>query len=457
MTEASAMTNQGQFDDFTLGVHFSRTWEFFKRSVMRMFLVNLITFVLSMLLFVGFVVWIIVLTTTNTEVMNAIKLIFSGDVAGFAAMPGWYIKTMLIGYGLVSLISFVLFVPFSSAGLVLAVGKDKKDFTFGQLFKLSLKTVPVMTVLLLIVGFINLGTLWLMLIPSFFIGLLIAFAVYEMVLAGKGPIDALQTSVSLAKHDYLMVLGRTLFLSVVFGIVFYALPFMFGYISPTLARLYNALLMIPSIAAGWISIAYTYAMYDHLKREVPSPKRSNIWWIVALALVGWLIFGTVAKLTYSFAKNLDWQNLINEEVKKAQQEESLGNPDETNGEIPGQTLDITPTFAPKKPTAYPTKKPVTITKPADTSDCMVYKIREGEFASQKCYSQSDYEDLAYYLARYSAAISRYNGSLKSIEITCDGSDFFKSSCEQAKADKEDSQKKIDEYKAKIQEIIARGK
>jgi hypothetical protein len=92
-----------------------------------------------------------------------------------------------------------------------------------------------------------------------------------------------------------------------------------------------------------------------------------------------------------------------------------------------------------------------------SSNCTQYKIYEGEFASDKCYSSQDYKDLQYYLSAYNSAVFSYNGAISSMRITCSGSDFFKDSCDRDKSQKDEAEKKINEYKSTIQGIIARGK
>lgn len=96
------------------------------------------------------------------------------------------------------------------------------------------------------------------------------------------------------------------------------------------------------------------------------------------------------------------------------------------------------------------------TVPAAPS-CTRYQIREGEFASNKCYSNKDYDDLIYYLQRFNSAAASYNGAAASMSITCSGSDFFKNQCEQDKKDKADAEANINNYRGIINGIIARGK
>lgn len=111
------------------------------------------------------------------------------------------------------------------------------------------------------------------------------------------------------------------------------------------------------------------------------------------------------------------------------------------------------------PSGPPTKTTVTTTTTVTTPkvSCTNYKIYDGDFKSDKCYTSKDYNDLVYYISQYNMATFEYNSAKNTSEITCDGSDFFKKSCEESKERMDDAKDKIGEYKSKIKTIISRGK
>lgn len=96
-------------------------------------------------------------------------------------------------------------------------------------------------------------------------------------------------------------------------------------------------------------------------------------------------------------------------------------------------------------------------KPSTKPECTQYKIYEGQFVSDKCYSKQDLSDLLYYLKRYNNAVLDQNNAARSSKITCNGSTFFKSECENDKLQYEQALKDQDTYKIKVNEIIAKGK
>lgn len=131
------------------------------------------------------------------------------------------------------------------------------------------------------------------------------------------------------------------------------------------------------------------------------------------------------------------------------------------------SLEVTPTPSPiPTPTSFiPTPKakvPTVTTKKTVTTTCIQKNIREGEFASNKCYFRANYDDLNYYLARYSSAAFDLSGANGTIKITCNcrvpqECEFFKDSCAEAQAKKSQAEADMNKYRSTIQSIIAKGR
>lgn len=104
-------------------------------------------------------------------------------------------------------------------------------------------------------------------------------------------------------------------------------------------------------------------------------------------------------------------------------------------------------------TLTPTRIPFT-----PTPSCIQYKIREGEFASDKCYSSSDLSDLEYQINKLNTAVFNYNGTVNQVNVTCNGfTESFKQECEQGKKDLERYNKDIEDAKNAIRASIAKGR
>jgi len=123
--------------------------------------------------------------------------------------------------------------------------------------------------------------------------------------------------------------------------------------------------------------------------------------------------------------------------------------------LPSSSASATPS---PTATAVATKKPATVTQTARpvVANCISKNIREGEFASNKCYTTQDYEDLEYYLNKYTSATGSVSFYETKVNITCGNNDFHKT-CDQDKKDQQANLDNIPRYRGIIQGIIARGK
>ena len=100
---------------------------------------------------------------------------------------------------------------------------------------------------------------------------------------------------------------------------------------------------------------------------------------------------------------------------------------------------------------YPTQTQV------KTETCYKYAISHPAFTSSKCYTIKDYNNLVDYIGDYYMAEADYKGAKNTQNFTCDGSDFFKKSCEDANKRVDNVKDKMNLLEKKIKEIITRGK
>jgi len=92
------------------------------------------------------------------------------------------------------------------------------------------------------------------------------------------------------------------------------------------------------------------------------------------------------------------------------------------------------------------------------ASCKPVNIREGEFASNKCYAPADYDDLIYYIRAFDRAVFDHNGAVGKANVTCQGfTESFAQSCEEAKATIEKAKGDMDNYRNTINSLIAKGK
>lgn len=186
----------------------------------------------------------------------------------------------------------------------------------------------------------------------------------------------------------------------------------------------------------------------------------------------------VAMLVYSYPKLIEKMNEDGGEREQAQEveipyendfaptaedqrisklEQELASLREENEQLKNELATQKTNSTSKATSSSSTTVTQTPTPSTPKESCITYKIYEGDFKSEKCYTNKDYRDLTYYLSQYNSYAFQYNSASSTAEMTCDGSDFFKKSCEDAEDRMDEAEDKMGDYKSKIKAIIARGK
>lgn len=120
---------------------------------------------------------------------------------------------------------------------------------------------------------------------------------------------------------------------------------------------------------------------------------------------------------------------------------------EGTGDMDNQVPDNNNTYTQPVPT-----RPYTPPTPA----CYTYEIYSGELKSKRCYTDADYKLISDYYSKYQSADWSYDAANSSIKFLCDGSDFFKDSCNDAKERKNKAADNKEKYLELGLAIIARG-
>lgn len=111
-----------------------------------------------------------------------------------------------------------------------------------------------------------------------------------------------------------------------------------------------------------------------------------------------------------------------------------------------------------EPQVQKTQPAAAKTSTGSGSGCKQLTISQGEFASNKCYSTSDYNELSNYIRQFDTNAFNYNGAVAQANVTCNGfTESFKQQCEQSKADMKKYEEAMNGFRVAINAVIARGK
>ncbi len=432
-------TNSSGHDLPSIKQLLNESWDGFTKSMLNLFIVNVIGLVAYLLLFI---LIIIVFATVGVGVLSVVNMKSVESVASTLLAPS-VITAAIIG-GLVFLVASIIISFVMQIGSVIAVSDYKQRPSVGSIIRRSFSFIIPLLVVSILIGIINLGAFFVFILPAILFYFFFMFSPFEVILGNQKGISALKRSMAMVVHNFGGVLIRVLVLIGVYIAVVVFIPNILLKIEPATGTIVNIFTFFLSFLISWFMLSYMITLYKHAKATVGEEEKSSIKWVWVVSIIGWIIALMVFFSTYKMISSGVFNSLF---------ESALKNKMSTEGSKP----DIYNFNTGQGITTSPSPSPFPVIQQKSVSSCIQYNIREGEFASNKCYLQKDYDDLIYYLNRFSSAVFSYNGAVSSMEITCSGSDFFKNSCEKDKATKEKAGQDMNAYRATINRIIATGK
>lgn len=265
---------------------FTDTVELFKKTAVSFLLLALIQTVISVAIFVAVgLVAILVGAVTGLANLGTLANIDAAHMAQI--IPG-----LMAGFGifLVALFSIFLFLgPAFQASLILLLGKYEGKVEYGKVLKEGFKYIIPVLLASLVLSFLTIGGMFVFFIPGIVIAILASFTVYEIVLSGKKPLVAFNSSVSLVTQHFWGVVGRGL----LFGLVNFAIFAVLGVLQEVLRKSVGEgsavlLNMIANIALMPLSMVFNVVLYRQVKAASQEKTTSPTWiWIVGI--VGWVL------------------------------------------------------------------------------------------------------------------------------------------------------------------------
>jgi len=402
---------------------FSEAFQLFKKIFLRVLLFMLLIFGISLILFIVDVI-LFLLLGASLLTFNASHLL--------PVLLGGPLLIVLI----ISIIAAIVISLLYQAGVMLIISNPDKE-TIGSAFKKAYKYVLPLWALGLLVGLLVIPTCFLFVIPGIIISVLFAFVSYELVLGNRGVIGSMQRSVYVVKTNFWSIFGRIFLFGILSWVIF--IPFSFlGIISKDLNILVSFLTLPLRFLMAFYGLCYSMVLYKQAENAISDKDKTSSLkpivavWLISLIFVALMIF-SVFKLVTSDAFQSAFKSL---------------------NQTPTMQEQVTP--MPQEPTETPAPTLAPTSAVPALPSCTNLNIREGKFASNKCYDATTLADLRYYLDRYDSVVFDLNGANDDSKITCNGSAFFAAQCDQDKKTISDDQAKLDSYTTIIQGLIAKG-
>lgn len=179
--------------------------------------------------------------------------------------------------------------PIFQAAIIALAGSNKKTSIKEALGVGWKKFVPVLGAGL-IIGLLVLGGAALFIIPGIIFGLLLTFAIYEIVLHDAKLVSALKTSAGMVWEYFWPVVGRMALLSLI-GMVISAVGDSWREMNQPIFSLVK---MALDLGFSIFSVMYSMVLYKNL-RAVASKKKLELTPIIALSILGWLVIAIIAR------------------------------------------------------------------------------------------------------------------------------------------------------------------
>lgn len=161
-----------------------------------------------------------------------------------------------------------------------------------------------------------------------------------------------------------------------------------------------------------------------------------------------LLLGVSGFSIFYISKNNKILPKIEKEVTKPLVNIENTEPSQTSSEItplPSSIISVT------SPTVISTSLPKVIITPRPCT----YSY-DSIFGERKCFTYNDYNQITFLEIEYQGTKNQLEGAKDRKDLTCDGSEFFRSSCNEAKEDIKDLTNDLKKIENEAKAIISRG-
>lgn len=293
---------------------FKDSWEEFKKSVLNLFLL----FLLSVATYV--VVALALVMVFFLFGMGALLFSPGGMQSAFTNPLG--VIAFSLGIILSVFAIVIITIVFQIASIRLVYNPEKKQSLI-QLIKTSYPFVWPVFVVSFISGVLSLGGYGLLIIPGIIFSLFFSFSTYEALFNNQRGINALRRSYALFSTNFWGILGRLALFTLITIIISFAMP---------KNSSMGILTTLINIVIGWFSLCYSLALYKQVAKGNEQLPGKNITSIVIAAVIGFIILGLFAKTVIPAignAMNQDYEGQIptqeemNTMIEQLPQDESM--------------------------------------------------------------------------------------------------------------------------------------
>jgi hypothetical protein len=250
---------------------FVDSWHLFLKSLLNLFLFNLIGYVAIFALIMIAVV-VVGVGAGLFGVLNSGSSDQITSVLTTLALPAMLLL-------LVFTVAIIVLALITQIGSIIILTNGNSQESLSVVFKKSLNFVWPAFLMGLVTSFIVWGSSFLLLIPGIVFGIFFAFSMFVLVTHNAGPLNALRTSMGLVKQNFWGIVGRLL---LIFTLTILLQLLVQG----------SVISLIINVVLGWFSMAYLASLYKQAS-SVSGNQTASLKLPLMVSLIGWVIGGFV--------------------------------------------------------------------------------------------------------------------------------------------------------------------
>lgn len=263
-----------------IGDLFSESWQYFKKSILHIFIFNIIGGTVIVALVIAFVIFLI---SSGVGVSS----LFQNNTVPDLAVLGPVISLAVI-IGIIFLFLFIFVNVFIQIGTILSIKHSQDKTPFGEIFHKSFKFILPLFVVGIISGFYSLGGFFIFIIPSLLFSFFFIFTSYVYLTSDNPTIlGSFRRSMALVTTHFWGLLGRVLLWVVIaLAVLLTCTIVLKGNSSVSFVS------SIIQTVVGWFGTVYIYVLFVHADKSTDSKKMSSLVWPTVVAAIG-LVLGTL--------------------------------------------------------------------------------------------------------------------------------------------------------------------
>jgi|GEM_PF-2582922 len=270
----------------SVSLFFKETWMLYQKVAVPFILLSLIQLVVFFVVLLGLGVGALLIGLALGLGGSVSKLQNSGFMSIDQMMP--LIGGVAATVGIFSVVFLAAINYLSSsfqASLILLTAKYKGKISMGEVLNQGFKRVVPVFVLSVIMFILIFGGLLLFIIPGLVMGILMSFAVFEVVLENRKPLAAIKSSISMVSQNFWSIVGRLVLISFATLGMYLLLGIVQSIFSEAIGGLVN---IVFNIALMPLGLVFMTVLYQHTKAASELRPVSMIW-MWCISLVGLII------------------------------------------------------------------------------------------------------------------------------------------------------------------------